>query len=69
MEKIMQVEGMMCAHCEARAQKALESLVGVGKAVADHTANKITVTLTSPVSDQTLTEAVSKAGYTVKGVQ
>ena len=26
MQKIMYVEGMMCAHCEARVRKALEAL-------------------------------------------
>ena len=26
MEKTMHIEGMMCAHCEARVQKTLEAL-------------------------------------------
>ena len=35
MTKILQVEGMMCTHCEARVQKALEALAGVKSARAD----------------------------------
>jgi Cu2+-exporting ATPase len=69
MEKRMQVEGMMCPRCEARVQKALEALPGVEKAVADHEANRVTVTLSTPVADEVLTETVQKAGYTVTGVQ
>ena len=30
MQKIMYVEGMMCAHCEARVRKALEALINAG---------------------------------------
>lgn len=71
MEKIMQVEGMMCPHCEARVQKVLEALPGVAKAVADHSQNRVTVTVMpgTQVADEVLTETVQKAGYTVKGVQ
>lgn len=65
MEKIMNVTGMMCPRCEARAQKALEALDGVAKAAADRTANKITVTLTAPVADADLKAAVEAAGYKV----
>ena len=38
MQKIMYVEGMMCAHCEARVRKALEALPFVEKAEPDHSA-------------------------------
>ncbi len=65
MEKIMNVTGMMCPRCEARAQKALEALPEVEKAVADHNANKIVVTLKTPVSDEALKAAVEGAGYQV----
>ena len=65
MEKIMNVTGMMCPRCEVRAQKALEALPEVEKAVADHNANKIVVTLKASVSDEALKAAVEGAGYQV----
>ncbi len=58
MTKTLKVEGMMCAHCEARVKKALEALPGVESAVADHEAGTAVVTLKTEVSDAELTNAV-----------
>ena len=69
MKKVLKVEGMMCAHCEARVKKALEAVPGVESAVADHAAGTATVTLTSPVEDQALRAAVEAADYTVTGIE
>lgn len=69
MEKIMNVTGMMCPRCEARAQKALEALPEVEKAVADHNADKIVVTLSAAVSDEVLKAAVESAGYKVGDIK
>lgn len=68
MQKTLQVEGMMCMHCEARVKAALEAVPGVTSAVADHEKGTATVTLSAPVDDATLTAAVTNAGYQVKGV-
>ena len=69
MEKILKIEGMMCPRCEAHVVKALKAIDGVAEAVADHTADKATVTLTSPVEDAVLKAAVEEEGYTVLGIQ
>ncbi len=69
MKKVMHVEGMMCAHCEARVRKALESLPFVEKAEPDHDAGLVTVTLSAPGSDGELTRVVTEAGYTVRGIE
>ncbi|MBP5661719.1 MAG: metal-transporting ATPase, partial [Clostridia bacterium] len=69
MTKILQVEGMMCTHCEARVQKALEALAGVKSARADHAAGTATVELTAPVADETLKAAVEAQEYTVTGIR
>ena len=45
MTKIMNVEGMMCMHCEARVKKALEAIPGVTDAAPDHEKNICTVTV------------------------
>ena len=64
----MDVEGMMCPHCEARVKKALEAIDGVKEAVVSHESASAVVTLDSPVSDEVLTKAVTDAGYEVKGI-
>ena len=69
MEKIMKIEGMMCPRCEAHVVKALKAIDGVTEAVADHTADKATVTLSSPVEDAVLKAAVEEEGYTVLGIE
>ncbi len=67
--KIMNIEGMMCPRCEAHVKKALEAIPGVASAVADHTANQATVTLSAPVADDVLRAAVVEEGYEVKGIE
>ena len=69
MTKTLKVEGMMCMHCEARVQKALEAVPGVEKAVADHDAGTAVVTLGAPVDGETLKAAVEAQGYKVLGVE
>ena len=69
MTKTLKVEGMMCPHCEARVKKALEAVPGVESAVADHTAGTAVVTLTAPVEDAALREAVEAQDYKVLGVE
>ena len=64
MKKVLIVEGMMCAHCQAHVQKALAEVEGVTEAVVDLDSKQATVTLEKDVADQTLMDAVTEAGYT-----
>ena len=64
----MEVQGMMCPHCEARVKKALEEIDGVKAAEVSHEKACAIVTLSGPVSDEALTKAVTDAGYEVKGI-
>ena len=64
MEKVITVEGMMCAHCQMHVQKALAAVDGVQEAAVDLEKKQATVTLTKEVPDQVLMEAVKEAGYT-----
>ncbi len=68
MEKTLQVEGMMCVHCEARVKKALEAIEGVESAVASHEAGTAVVTLSKDVADDVLKKAVEDQDYTVTGI-
>ncbi len=62
MKKIIRIDGMMCAHCQAHVEKALNALDGVNAKV-DLQAKTAEVTLTADVSDETLKKAVTDAGY------
>ena len=68
MEKVMKIEGMMCAHCTGRVQKALEAVEGVGSVVMNLEEKTALVGLTSEASDEALTAAVTDAGYEVKEI-
>ncbi len=68
MEKTIQVEGMMCMHCEATVKKALEAIDGVESAVASHEAGTAVVQLSKDVDDAVLTKAIEDKDYTVKGI-
>lgn len=68
MTKTIDIEGMMCAHCVAHVEKALNAIDGVS-AKADLENKCAVVTLTKDVSDETLAAAVTEAGYEVKGVR
>ncbi len=68
-EKTMQIEGMMCGHCEAAVKRALEALPEVEAAEADHEAGTALVTLRAEVPDSALKQAVEAEGYTVVGIQ
>lgn len=68
MEKTLDVEGMMCEHCEARVKKALEAVDGVESASADHNAGKAVVVLTEDVDDAVLKKAVEDQDYKVTGI-
>ena len=64
MKKTIIIEGMMCMHCVARVQKALEDIDGV-TAHMDLDKKAAYLTLEKEVSDEVLTKAVTDAGYQV----
>ena len=69
MEKTMKIEGMMCAHCEARVKKALEALDAVSQAAVSHTDGTAVVTLTETVADEVLKQAVEAQDYPVTDIR
>ena len=69
MEKTMNIEGMMCMHCEATVKKALEAIDGVEAADVSHEQNKAVVTLSADVADEVLKEAVEKKDYAVVSIE
>ena len=69
MKKTMNIEGMMCMHCEARVKKVLEALPEVTEAVVSHTAGTAVVTLNSALADDVLKKTVEDQDYKVLGLE
>ncbi len=68
MEKTMNIEGMMCIHCQGTVQKTLESLPGVAEAKVSHEQGTAVVRLAEEVADEVLKAAVEEKGYQVKAI-
>ena len=69
MTKTMNIEGLMCGHCEARVKKALEALAGVESAEVSHEKGTAVVSMSADVADDTLKEAVEAQDYKVDSIQ
>ena len=69
MTKTINIEGMMCPHCEATVKKALEGLGEVESAEVSHEAGTAVVTLTDDISDEILTKTIEDKDYKVISVE
>lgn len=61
----LNIEGMMCKHCQARVEKALSEVAGVDKVVVSLVNKNATVT-GKGITKEVLSKAVIDAGYEVK---
>ena len=65
-EKMLDVEGMSCAHCRAAVEGELRALPGIEKADADIARGTVEVRYDeSKVGTEDLERAIEEAGYTV----
>ena len=69
MKKTMIIEGMMCAHCTGRVEKALAAIDGVDVVEMSLEGKSAALTLSKDVDNKVLTDAVTEAGYEVVSVQ
>ena len=67
MTKTITINGMMCAHCVAHVEKALNAIDGVSAQVSLENKNAV-CTLTRDVADDALKNAVTEAGYEVVSI-
>jgi Cu+-exporting ATPase len=67
MEKVLKIKGMMCNHCKAHVEKALNSLEGVSVQV-DLEDGSARVSLSKAVADETLKQVIAEAGYEVTSI-
>ncbi len=59
------IEGMMCKHCQAKVQKALEGIKGENKVSVDLQNKKATLTHSENVAQETIISAIEDAGFNV----
>lgn len=69
MKKTMNIEGMMCMHCEARVKKVLEAVPEVEAAEVSHEAGTAIVELKSQVADEVLKKIIEDQDYKVLGIE
>lgn len=69
MEKVMEIKGMMCGHCEARVKKCLEKLDAVEEAIVSHENGTAIVKLKEMIDDDVLKKTVEDQDYEVTGIK
>ncbi len=68
MEKTLNIEGMMCPHCEARVRDTLLAIDGVMSAEVSHEKGTAVVTLSKDIAVDVLVSAVEAQGYKTKAL-
>ncbi|MBQ4049456.1 MAG: heavy metal translocating P-type ATPase [Clostridia bacterium] len=63
MEKTFVVKGMMCEHCKARVEKALNAIEGVSVEKINLKKKTVTVSVNDLVTQDMISTAISAAGY------
>ena len=64
----VRVGGMMCGHCEATVQKALEALPFVASAQASHEAGTAVLTLSGALDEGAVRQAIEGEDYEYEGI-
>lgn len=68
MKKTIQVEGMMCQHCEQRVNKALMNVAGVTSCAASAEKGIVDVEFDAQCTNEAaISQAITDTGYDVKG--
>ena len=63
MEKVLNIEGMVCMNCVKHVEKALRELAGISEVTVSLAEKSARIQLNGDVSDAMLKEAVEDAGY------
>lgn len=69
MTKTLEIEGMMCMHCEARVKKTLEALPQVDEAVVSHEAGTAVLTLNADLPEEVVKKAIEDQDYVFVGIE
>ncbi|MDM1764463.1 MULTISPECIES: heavy metal translocating P-type ATPase [unclassified Acinetobacter] len=68
-QETLSIEGMTCASCVGRVEKALKKVDGVASAAVNLATEKAVITSSQPIDRNTLVKAVERAGYDVPKAQ
>lgn len=69
MKKLVSIEGMCCAHCAARVEKALAAVENVISADVKFKKNLAVIRSRQEVSSEEITRVVEDAGYKVTAIE
>lgn len=69
MEKVLNIEGMVCGNCVKHVHKALTEIPGVQDAVVHLESKSAQVQLSQPVADDVFKTVIADAGYELVGIQ
>ena len=62
------VTGMMCGHCEAHVNKAIQEAFGVQDVVSSHDAGTTIFSAPEKVDEDKIRQVIKDAGYEVTGI-
>lgn len=65
MKKIIQVDGMHCAHCAKTVEEALLAIDGISKAKVNLDKKIATATMKADIDDKLIVEAITDKGFEV----
>ncbi len=65
----MNVEGMMCGHCEAHMNDAIRNIFPTAKVTSSHTKKETVIITKDVITDEKLGEIVKSVGYTLLGIK
>ena len=65
MNKIFEIKGMTCGHCEGRVTTEIMTIPGVTEVIASAEKANVTVESEAEISQESIELAVQRAGYSV----
>lgn len=67
MTKTLEIEGMMCGHCEKMVKRCLEKFPQISEAVVSFEAGTAVVSMSDDVPEEEIKQVIEKAGYEYLG--
>lgn len=65
---LVNVEGMMCEHCEAHVREAIRNAFGVKNVTASHESGKVEVISETAIDEEKLKSVIEAEEYKVLGI-
>jgi copper chaperone len=65
MNKIFEIKGMTCGHCEGRVTTEIMTIPGVTEVIASAEKANVTIESEAEISQESIELAVQRAGYSV----